>query len=94
MNREIIVLRDALQNIIDIGYDYDGYGNSLSGCKSLIDELVCIANNALNKKQSPTYLKNGDIVNVFDEVVGNYNPNNLSCENCKLNYFDKNREDY
>ena len=50
MNREIIVLRDALQNIIDIGYDYDGYGNSLSGCKSLIDELVCIANNALNKK--------------------------------------------
>ena len=29
MNREIIVLRDALQNIIDIGYDYDGYGNSL-----------------------------------------------------------------
>ena len=39
-------------------------------------------------------LKNGDIVNVFDEVVGNYNPNDLSCENCKLNYFDKNREDY
>ena len=29
MNREIIVLRDALQNIIDIGYNYDGYGNSL-----------------------------------------------------------------
>lgn len=29
MNREIIVLRDALQNIIDIRYDYDGYGNSL-----------------------------------------------------------------
>ena len=24
-----------------------------------------------------------------DEVVGNYNPNDLSCENCKLNYFDK-----
>ena len=30
-------------------------------------------------------LKNGDIVNVFDEIVGNYNPDDLSCE---LNYFD------
>lgn len=57
MNRKIVVLRDVLQNIIDIEYDYDGYENSLSGCKSLIDELVYIANNALNKKQILTYLK-------------------------------------
>lgn len=91
MTREIIVLRDALQSIIDIGYDYDGYGNSLEGCKSLIDEFVAIADKALNKKQSPTYLKNGYIVNVFDEVIGSYNPDDLSEE---LNYFDKNREDY
>ena len=39
-NREIKCLRHTLQSIIDLGYDYDGYENSLEGCKSLIDEFV------------------------------------------------------
>lgn len=96
-DREIKVLRDALNSIIMIGFDYDGYENSLEGCKSLIDEFVSIADNALNKKQSTTYLTRdkdgkGVIVNVFDEVVGTYNPH--STKDWEINYFDNDREDY
>lgn len=91
-DREIEVLRTSLQNIIDIGYDYDGYENSLTGCKGLIDEFVNIAYNALYKHQSITFLDSkGNIVNVFNEVIGDYDPNDLSKPN---NYYDKNRKDY
>lgn len=89
-DREIRVLRDVLQSIIDIGFDYDGYENSLEGCKSLIDEFVEMSKEALNGR-GITYLTNGKIVNVFDEVVGDYDPNNF---NKPLNYYDKNRKDY
>ncbi len=89
-DREIKVLRDVLQSIIDIGFDYDGYGNSLEGCKSLIDEFVSMSKDALNGK-GITYLSNGKIVNVFDEIVGDYDPNDFSKP---LNYYDKNRKDY
>lgn len=87
-DREIKVLRDVLQSIIDLGFDYDGYGNSLDGCKNLIDEFVEMSREALNGR-SITYLTNGKIVNVFDEVVGDYNP-----ETWELNYYDKDRKDY
>ena len=89
-DREIRVLRDVLQSIIDIGFDYDGYENSLEGCKGLIDEFVGMSKEALNGR-GITYLTNGKIVNVFDEVVGDYDPNNF---NKPLNYYDKNRKDY
>lgn len=89
-DREIKVLRDVLQSIIDIGFDYDGYDNSLEGCKSLIDEFVSMSKDALNGK-GITYLSNGKIVNVFDEIVGDYDPNDFSKP---LNYYDKNRKDY
>lgn len=89
-DREIKVLRDVLQSIIDIGFDYDGYGNSLEGCKNLIDEFVSMSKDALNGK-GITYLSNGKIVNVFDEIVGDYDPNDFSKP---LNYYDKNRKDY
>lgn len=89
-DREIRVLRDVLQSIIDIGFDYDGYENSLEGCKGLIDEFVEMSKEALNGR-GITYLTNGKIVNVFDEVVGDYDPNNF---NKPLNYYDKNRKDY
>ena len=63
-DREIKVLRDVLQSIIDIGFDYDGYGNSLEGCKSLIDEFVSMSKDALNGK-GITYLSNGKIVTTW-----------------------------
>lgn len=87
-DREIKVLRDVLQSIIDIGFDYDGYGNSLEGCKGLIDEFVEMSREAL-KGRGTTYLTDGKIINVFDEVVGEYNP-----DTWELNYYDKNRKDY
>lgn len=89
-DREIRVLRDVLQSIIDIGFDYDGYENSLEGCKSLIDEFVEMSKEALNGR-GITYLTNGKIVNVFDEVVGDYDPNDFSKP---FNYYNKNRKDY
>lgn len=89
-DREIKVLRDVLQSIIDIGFDYDGYGNSLEGCKDLIDEFVEMSREAL-KGRGITYLTDGKIVNVFDEIVGDYDPNDFSKP---LNYYDKNRKDY
>lgn len=87
-DREIEVLRDTLQFIIDIGFDYDGYENSLDGCKKLIDEIVYTSKEALNGRGITYVMPDGNIVNVFDEVVGEYN----SCEQIK--YFDKNRRDY
>lgn len=87
-DRQIVVLRDVLQNIVDIGSDYDGYENSLEGCKNLIDEFVETCYNALNKK-GISYLTNGKIVNVFNEVIGEYNPTTW-----ELNYYDKDRRDY
>lgn len=38
--RLIKIMGKYFELIIDIGYDYDGYGNSLEGCKGLIDELI------------------------------------------------------
>lgn len=87
-DREIKVLRNVLQSIIDLGFDYDGYENSLIGCKNLINEFVEMSREALNGR-GITYLTNGKIVNVFDEVVGDYNP-----ETWELNYYDKDRKDY
>jgi hypothetical protein len=87
-DREIKVLRDVLNSIIMIGFDYDGYENSLEGCKSLIDEFVEMSNEALNGR-GITYLSNGKILNVFDEVVGDYDD-----ETWELNYYDKDRKDY
>lgn len=40
--RTIVDLRNVLQLIADIAYDYDGY-NSVEGLKSLIDEIKEIA---------------------------------------------------
>ena len=90
-DREIKCLRRTLQSIIDLGYDYDGYGNSLDGCKRLIDEFVNMAYDVLYKHQSDTYLDgNGNhIINIFDEVVGEYNPNTWETK-----YYDKDRKDY
>lgn len=88
--RECAVLRDVMQTIIDIAVDYDGYGNSLEGCKSLIDEFSNMCKEALDGR-GITYAVNGKILNVFDEVVGDYDPND---KECKLNYFKKNRKDY
>ena len=87
-DREIKVLRDVLNSIIMIGFDYDGYENSLEGCKSLIDEFVEMSNEALNGR-GITYLSNGKILNVFDEVVGDYDD-----DTWELNYYDKDRKDY
>lgn len=87
-DREIKVLRDVLNSIIMIGFDYDGYENSLEGCKSLIDEFVEMSNEALNGR-GVTYLSNGKILNVFDEIVGDYDE-----ETWELNYYDKDRKDY
>lgn len=87
-DREIKVLRDVLNSIIMIGFDYDGYENSLEGCKSLIDEFVEMSNEALNGR-GITYLSNGKILNVFDEIVGDYDD-----ETWELNYYDKDRKDY
>lgn len=90
-SREIAVLRSSLQNIIDIAIDYDGYGNSLDGCKSLIDEISFICQEALDGR-SITYLDDsGKIVNIFNEVVGEYDVKNA---NKPLNYFNKKRKDY
>ena len=88
--RECAVLRDVMQTIIDIAVDYDGYGNSLEGCKSLIDEFSYMCKEALDGR-GITYRSNGKIVNVFDEVVGDYDPNDKTG---KLNFFKKNRKDY
>lgn len=87
-DREIKVLRDVLNSIIMIGFDYDGYENSLEGCKSLINEFVEMSNEALNGR-GITYLSNGKILNVFDEIVGDYDD-----ETWELNYYDKDRKDY
>jgi len=87
-DREIKVLRDVLNSIIMIGFDYDGYENSLEGCKSLIDEFVEMSSEALNGR-GITYLSNGKILNVFDEIVGDYDD-----ETWELNYYDKDRKDY
>jgi len=40
---------DALQTIVDIGYDYDGF-SSVEKLKGLIDELIEIARIGLNKE--------------------------------------------
>ena len=91
-DREIAILRDVLKNIVDITIDYDGYGNSLDGCKDLIDEISYICKEALSGR-GITYLDgSGDIINVLNEKVGEYKEDNDY--NIKLNYFDKNRKDY
>ncbi len=41
------IQQEALGFIVDIGYDYDGY-HSAEDLKSLIDEMVEVAQNALN----------------------------------------------
>ena len=46
--RTIVDLRNVLQLIADIAYDYDGY-DSVEGLKSLIDEIREIAIKAVKK---------------------------------------------
>ncbi len=88
-DREVVVLRDALSVIREIAYDYDGQGESLEGCKCLIDEIRHIAERAL-EGQSPIYFNDGDIINALDEIVGDYDVNDIT----KINIYDKNRKDY
>ena len=42
-------IRKKLFLIYDIGFDYDGYKNSLEGCKSLIDELISYTKECVKK---------------------------------------------
>jgi hypothetical protein len=38
---------DALQDIVDLGCDYDGY-DTIEGLKGLVDDMVKIAQQAIN----------------------------------------------
>jgi len=48
-------MQQQLQQIIDIGFDYDGY-HSTEDLKQLIDELVDMARNGL-KSRRPYYIR-------------------------------------
>lgn len=96
INREKLIYKDSLEKILDIGYKYGGQGKSLKGCKDIIDEIVFIADNALNKRKSIMYFgkKKDDkhIYNLFNEVIGDYEIDENGIY--KINYWHKNRPDY
>lgn len=57
---------DALQTIIDIGYDYDGQEGE-DNLKSLIDELVDIAHTGLNVgNDNSVYFDNQELVELIE----------------------------
>jgi len=57
----------ALQHIIDISLNYDGYGNNLVELRLLVDELHTIASDGLKLKR-PQYINNG---RVYEFINGN-----------------------
>jgi len=59
--------KQALQLIIDISLDYDGYGNNIVELRSLVDELRTIASDGLQLKR-PQYVNNGK---VYEFINGN-----------------------
>jgi len=62
-------MEQQLQQIIDIGFDYDGY-NSINSLKKLIDELVIMARDGLKGKR-PYYIKLKGEKELYIELVTN-----------------------
>ena len=53
----------ALQSIIDIGFDYDGC-SKVESLKELIDELVKMARDGLDLKL-PQYVRNESVISIY-----------------------------
>ena len=68
MDREKEIMKAALQLIVNLGFDYDGY-SSVEGLKGLIDELVEIARDALIGKSPTYYCSDGYIRDIFGDIV-------------------------